>query len=163
LSLLPLVAGCTNLPTVHGIAVGSAAPFPASAYRAEPARREGGSIVIGDWESPTNFSPLFNDEVPAAEIDSLLYAGLTRRDADLRPIPDLVARVPTLENGDVTWDRTSQRMDVTYELRPGLRVPVLLTLRDFRDVAILTVFHFCCQALIPGLYARWILTRRSTR
>jgi peptide/nickel transport system substrate-binding protein len=55
------------------------------------------------------------------EIDSLLYAGLTRRDSDLRPISDLALRVPTLANGDVTWNRSTQRMDVTYQLRPGLR------------------------------------------
>ncbi len=106
---------------MQGIAVATARPIAVSDYRPEPARREGGSVVVGDWESPTNFAPLFNDEVPAAEIDSLLYAGLTRRDAALRPVADLAVRVPTLENGGVTWDAASQKMDVTYELRPGLR------------------------------------------
>ena len=77
--------------------------------------------MIGNWESPTNFSPLFNEEVPAAQIDSLLYAGLVRRDSNLQPVADLALRVPTLENGDVTWDRAAGRMDVTYRLRPGLR------------------------------------------
>lgn len=106
---------------MQGISVTTARPVPVSDYRPEPARHEGGSLVIGDWESPTNFAPLFNDEVPAAEIHSLLYAGLTRRDAALRPVADLALRVPTLENGGVTWDAATQRMDVTYELRPGLR------------------------------------------
>lgn len=76
---------------------------------------------MGDWESPTNFSPLFNEEVPAAQIDALLYDGLVRRDAGLNPVPDLVQRVPTLDNGDVTWNHTSGTMDVTYSLLPGLR------------------------------------------
>jgi len=86
--------------------------------------------VIGNWESPTNFSPLFNEEVPAAQIDSLLYAGLVRRDSNLQPVADLALRVPTLENGDVTWDRAAGRMDVTYRLRPGLR----LVRRPARDL-----------------------------
>jgi peptide/nickel transport system substrate-binding protein len=94
---------------------------PSSQYRPEPARHEGGTLVVGDWESPTNFSPLFNEEVPAAQVDALLYAGLVQLDANLQPIPDLVERVPTLENGDVTWNRTAGTMDVTYRLRPGLR------------------------------------------
>ncbi|HEX4864568.1 MAG TPA: peptide ABC transporter substrate-binding protein [Acidimicrobiales bacterium] len=105
---------------MRGISLGTAAPLT-SAYRPEPAGREGGSIVVGDWESPTNFSPLFNEEVPAAQIDSLLYAGLVRRDANLDAVPDLVQRVPTLENGDVSWSRTSGTMDVTYSLLPGLK------------------------------------------
>ena len=76
---------------------------------------------MGDWESPTNFSPLFNEEVPAAQVDALLYAGLVQLDANLQPIPDLVQRVPSLENGDVTWNRSAGTMDVTYRLRQGLR------------------------------------------
>jgi len=76
---------------------------------------------VGDWESPTNFSPLFNQEVPAAQIDAMLYDGLVRRDANLDPVADLVARVPTLDNGDVTWNHAAATMDVTYSLLPGLR------------------------------------------
>ena len=118
--MLPLVGGCSSLPSVHGISLGTASPQP-SQYRPEPARHEGGTLVVGDWESPTNFSPLFNEEVPAAQVDALLYAGLLRLDANLQPVPDLVERVPTLQNGDVTWNRGAGTMDVTYRLRPGLR------------------------------------------
>jgi len=76
--------------------------------------------VVGDWESPTNFSPLFNEEVPAAQVDAMLYAGLVQLDSNLEPVPDLAQRVPTLQNGDVIWNRTAGTMDVTYALRPGL-------------------------------------------
>ena len=78
-------------------------------------------MVIGDWESPTDFSPLFNDELPAREVDSLLFAGLTRRDAQLHPIADLAREVPTLDNGGVSWDRAAKRMSVSYQLRAGLQ------------------------------------------
>jgi peptide/nickel transport system substrate-binding protein len=118
--VLPFAGGCSSLPSVHGISLGSPSPA-ASQYQPEPARHEGGTLVVGDWESPTNFSPLFNEEVPAAEVDALLYAGLVRLDPNLQPLPDLVERVPTLENGDVTWNRGAATMDVTYRLRAGLR------------------------------------------
>ncbi len=93
----------------------------AAQYQPEPARNEGGTLVLGDSESPTNFSPLFNQEVPAAQVDALLYAGLVQLDANLEPVPDLVVRVPTIQNGDVAWNRGAGTMDVTYALRPGLR------------------------------------------
>ena len=112
--------GCSSLPSVHGISLGTPTP-PASQYQPEAARHEGGTLLVGDWESPTNFSPLFNEEVPAAQVDALLYAGLVRLDPNLQPGPDLVERVPTLENGDVTWNRGAGTMEVTYRLRPGLR------------------------------------------
>jgi peptide/nickel transport system substrate-binding protein len=115
-----VLTGCSSLPVVHGISLGAASPVPSS-YHPEPAGHEGGTIVIGDWESPTNFSPLFNQEVPAAQIDALLYEGLVRRDAGLNPVPDLVQRVPTLDNGDVTWNHSRGTMDVTFTLLPGLR------------------------------------------
>ena len=117
--LLPLLGGCSSLPVVH-VTLGSATPV-ASDYQPEPARHEGGTLVIGDWESPTNFSPLFNEEVPAAQVDAMLYAGLVQLDSSLRPAPDLAQRVPTLQNGDVVWNRTAGTMDVTYTLRQGLR------------------------------------------
>ncbi|MEO6795835.1 MAG: peptide ABC transporter substrate-binding protein [Candidatus Dormibacter sp.] len=121
MTLLPLLAGCSSPPSAAAVPSESARALPAGTYHPEPARREGGSLRIGDWESPTNFAPYFNDEVPAREIDSLLYAGLILRDHQLRPVADLALRVPSLGNGDVTWDRTAQRMAVTYNLRPGLR------------------------------------------
>jgi peptide/nickel transport system substrate-binding protein len=99
---------------------GTAGPVR-SLYQPEPARHEGGSIVVGDWESPTNFSPLFNEEVPAAQVDALLYASLVRLDQNLEPVADLVERVPTLQNGDVSWNRAGGTMDVSYRLRAGLR------------------------------------------
>jgi len=77
--------------------------------------------VVGDWESPTNFSPLFNEEVPAAQVDALLYGGLVKLDSSLQPVADLVERVPTLQNGDVSWNRSAGTMDVSYKLRSGLR------------------------------------------
>ncbi|HLB77300.1 MAG TPA: ABC transporter substrate-binding protein, partial [Candidatus Dormibacteraeota bacterium] len=76
---------------------------------------------MGDWESPSNFAPLFNDELAAAQVDAALFAGLTRLDANLRWQPDLATEVPTLENHGVTWDRAAATMEVTYHLRPGLR------------------------------------------
>ena len=119
--LASFLYGCESLPGGSGSARPSAPAAVLSQYRPEAARREGGSVVIGDWESPTDFSPLFNDEVPAREIDSLLYAGLTRRDPQLHPVADLAIQVPTLDNGGVTWDRAAKRMTVSYQLRPGLR------------------------------------------
>jgi peptide/nickel transport system substrate-binding protein len=117
--MLPLLAGCSSLPAVH-VSLGKASP-DASDYRPQPAGHEGGTLVVGDWESPSDFSPLFNQEVPAAQVDALLYDGLVRRDASLAPVPDLVQRVPTLDNGDVVWNRSAGTMDVTYALLPGLR------------------------------------------
>ena len=119
LAAVALIGGCSHPPVISKAVLPS--PFQAAIrYQAEPAQHEGGSLVVGDWESPTNFAPYFNAEQPAAQVDSLLFAGLVRQTADLQFLPDLAARVPTPDNGDVRWDRKSGSMTVTYRLRPGL-------------------------------------------
>ena len=123
LSLAGLLAGCTDA-SVGSTSLppsSSSTAVPLSSYSPERVRHEGGTLVIGDWESPTNLAPMFNQELPAAEIDAALYAGLTRLDAQLHWAPDLAERVPTLENGDVSWNRAAHTMDVSYRLRAGLR------------------------------------------
>jgi peptide/nickel transport system substrate-binding protein len=112
-----LVGGCSNPPPIPGAL--RASPSDRMLYQPQPAPHEGGTVTIGDWESPTNFAPLFNAEQPAAQVDALLFSGLVRETADLQWLPDLAQRVPTLDNGDVRWNRPGGTMDVTYHLRPG--------------------------------------------
>jgi len=78
-------------------------------------------VTVGDWESPSNFAPLFNDELTAAQVNATLYAGLTRLDSTLHWQPDLALDVPTLDNHGVVWDRVAGTITVTYHLRPGLQ------------------------------------------
>ncbi len=114
-------AACSpaRLPPLNQRAATAGSPL--SAYQPERARAEGGTLIVGDWESPTNFAPLFNAEVTAAQVNATLFAGLTQLDSSLQFTPDLARRVPTLDNGGVQWDRGLGTMDVTYELRSGLR------------------------------------------
>lgn len=116
---LSVFGGCSNPPALPKVVIPSPLQAPVL-YQPQPAQQEGGSVVIGDWESPSNFAPFFNAEQPAAQVDALLYAGLVRQTADLQFVPDLATRVPTPANGDVRWDRKAGTMTVTYHLRPGL-------------------------------------------
>lgn len=98
----------------------SALPSGGSTYRPEPAQHEGGTLTVGHWESPTDLSPLHNDEPPASLIERALFAGLVTLDDQLGALPDLVTVVPTLANGGVRVDPDGP-MEVTYRLRPGLK------------------------------------------
>lgn len=120
---MALLAGCSDVPAGSRslLPISSSTAAPLSTYVPERVRHEGGTLVIGDWESPTNLAPMFNQELPAGQLDAALYAGLSRLDAQLHWWPDLAERVPTLENGDLSWNRTARTMDVSYRLRAGLR------------------------------------------
>lgn len=118
--LLGLVA-CSN---------GSASPSPGSAaglplvsspagYRAEAAARRGGTITVGTWQLPTSFSPYFSAQAAAVPVQDALFDGLLATDPRLQWYGDLVRDVPTVENGGVR--QAASGMDVSYQLRPGLR------------------------------------------
>jgi peptide/nickel transport system substrate-binding protein len=98
----------------------SALPAGGSQYRPEPAQHEGGTVTVGHWESPSDLSPLHNDEPPALLIERALFAGLVTLDDQLGALPDLVTVVPTPANGGVRADPAGP-MEVTYRLRPGLK------------------------------------------
>lgn len=98
----------------------SSLPYAASQYRPEPAGHEGGQVVVGHWQSPSNLSPLHNTETTAAIVDRALFAGLVVLDQQLGALPDLLTVVPTPDNGGVRT-RADGPMEVTYRLRPGLR------------------------------------------
>jgi peptide/nickel transport system substrate-binding protein len=115
-----VLTACSNQVGLSPIAPRPAPSASVGGYQPEPARSDGGTVTVGDWESPSNFAPLFNDELTAAQVDAALYAGLTRLDANLRWQPDLASEVPTLDNRAVAWNRAAGSMDVTYHLRPGL-------------------------------------------
>ena len=105
----PSSGGGTGLPLV-------ASP---AAYRPEPASRRGGTITVGTWQFPTAFSPYFSSQAAATPVQDALFDGLLATDPRLQWYGDLARDVPTLENGGVK--QVGAGMDVTYQLRPGLR------------------------------------------
>jgi hypothetical protein len=49
------------------------------------------------------------------------------------------------------------------QLRTGRHANDLMTARDWQELGVMTVFHLCCQALIPWMYWRWLKWRRAPR
>lgn len=74
-------------------------------------------LVIALPLEPQSLNPLLLEGPQAYAISELLYSYLTNYDADGNMVPDLAARVPTSENGDVSADGTR----ITFHLRRGVR------------------------------------------
>jgi hypothetical protein len=51
--------------------------------------------------------------------------------------------------------------DLLRALRTGRHTPDTMTLRDWRDFGMMTVFHLCCHVLIPWVSWRWLKKRRA--
>jgi peptide/nickel transport system substrate-binding protein len=117
LALLVLLVGCQGSTPSP---VPKATP-PASHYHAEPPSHKGGTLVLGDWELPGPLNPLTAATENELRIAALMFSPLWGLDGDLLPYPDLVAEVPTVENGDVKANADGSSMTVSIKLLPGLR------------------------------------------
>jgi len=125
LFLLLAAAGCQpSSPAAQPTA--TPAPTPAvpptlpAPYQAEPAGHEGGVATVGDWQFPVTLPPAYAPSpTSAAMIQQALFSGLVGVDPTLGYYGDLAHSVPTVANGGVKT--VGSGMDVTYDLRPGLR------------------------------------------
>ena len=114
------LAGCSLAPS-------QPAPAPAglpsvstpAVYEPQPASRRGGTIAIGSWQFPTSFSPYFATQTASTQVQQAIFDGLLGADNRVRWYGDLAREAPTVGNGAVK--QVGVGMDVTYQLRPGLR------------------------------------------
>ncbi len=92
------------------------APGP---YHPQRPPRSGGTITVGTDALPDRLGPYVGAGSGAAAVQQAIFSPLVSTDPRLGWYGDLARTVPTLRNGGV---RTSGAgMDVTYQLRPGLR------------------------------------------
>ena len=92
-----------------------------SAYKPEEGK-DGGSIIIGDWQEANQFNPYYLGQVTEANVASAAWASLVVLTHDYRYAPDLAKDVPTTTNGGVKLPGDSgDAMTVTWTLRDGLK------------------------------------------
>lgn len=117
-TLAAVLCACATASSAAGPALPRTAA-PPDRYRAEPAPRPGGVITLGSWQFPTTLSPYLGAQAAAVPIDEVLFSGLVGTDPALHRFGDLAVEAPTPANGGVRV--VAGGMDVTYQLRPGLR------------------------------------------
>lgn len=104
LALLAVLAACTG-------------PGGSGASRTP---RAPGSVRFDLAADPTNLNPLFLHQDAASveqQVARLAFLPFIDLDARGRQIPELITRVPTVENGDISADGRT----IVYHLRPGVR------------------------------------------
>jgi len=93
---------------------------PVSTYRPEAAGHKGGTLVLADWEVPDTLNPLTAPTENDLRVAAMLFAPLWNLDPKLTSYPDLVARVPSRENGGVKAGADGTTMTIDLHLKPGL-------------------------------------------
>jgi len=88
-------------------------------YHSQRPARPGGTIAVGTDALPDRLGPYLGASAGAVAVQQAIFSALVSTDPQLGWYGDLAQEVPTLQNGGVRLSGTG--MDVTYELRPGLR------------------------------------------
>src|SRR6202165_120801 len=82
---------------------------------------QGGNLVFSDWEPMQDLNVLSSSAATTQQVVAgPIWASLWVFDGQNKPIPDLVADVPTTDNGMVKKIDASH-MDVTIKLRSGMK------------------------------------------
>lgn len=115
------LAACTKVGTPPSSSGGAAARHPWT----KPNR-----LVFATAADPKNLDPVLDASQPTLEISMFLFSYTVRYDENGKPVPDALAEIPTVANGDVSNDGRTLR----YKLRRNIvwSDGVPLTCRDLR-------------------------------
>lgn len=97
--------------------------------------KDGGTIIIGDWQEATAFNPFYLGQVTEANVASAVWASLITLTYDYKYAPDLATEIPTTATGGVVVPGSNgDAMTVTWVLKDGLKWSdgEALTCDDFR-------------------------------
>jgi peptide/nickel transport system substrate-binding protein len=92
-----------------------------TSYKPEDGK-DGGSLIIGDWQEANQFNPFYLGQVTEANVASAAWSSLVVLTNDYKYAPDLAKDVPTTTNGGVKVPGDNgDAMTVSWTLRDGLK------------------------------------------
>jgi peptide/nickel transport system substrate-binding protein len=109
----------TPAPSAMASPTEVAVDITGTTYKATPAAKTGGTVVLAEWQYPDTVNPYFAQAETDIEVSGSMFDNLLNVTPDLHYIPNLVTDVPTLDNGEVVLT-SSGGMDVTWNLKPGM-------------------------------------------
>ena len=109
-----LAAGACGPTTPAG-----GSPGPAGSAAGTPTR--GGTLVFAIWQEPTTVASIYQNQTVSGIVGDVVVEGLLNVDTDGNYQPVLAKSVPTVTNGGVKLSADGKKMDVTYELKSGVK------------------------------------------
>ena len=115
-----VVAACDNSSTTQNNRV---------TYHYQAPTSSGGTVLMSDWEFPDSTNPLFNTSVVGMELSNALWGSPYVNTPDGMLLPDELAEIPTVANGDVSRDGLTVLMKLNHRLKWSDGQP--MTAEDF--------------------------------
>jgi len=119
---LSIVAtACAPTSTPGGSPAATAAGTAAGTAAATAAIPRGGTFIFAMWQEPATLAGPYVNQTIAGLVAQTVVEGLAMTDNDGNYVPMLAKTVPTLQNGGVKLSADGKKMDVTWELKPGIK------------------------------------------
>jgi peptide/nickel transport system substrate-binding protein len=83
--------------------------------------KTGGTLVLGEWQAASQLNPFYSTAFATVEVMQPVLRGLLTISSDGKYLPDLAAKVPTLDNGGVVMDANGKGFTVNVTLKSGLQ------------------------------------------
>ena len=118
-ALLIVAAACAPSTPSAGTAAPSAAASAQASGTAAPVK--GGTVVVAIWQEPANLMPHYANQTVQSVVLDPVVEGLVSTAANGDFYAVLAKDVPTVANGLVKVAADGKTMDVTYQLKPGIK------------------------------------------
>ena len=109
-----VIAGCGQPAPAGGTS-----PAPSSSAAATPTR--GGTAIVAIWQEPATLAAHYANQTVTDVVNFGVIEGLTSTTTDGEYIPNLAKSVPTVANGGARVSADGKKLDVTWELKPGIK------------------------------------------
>jgi peptide/nickel transport system substrate-binding protein len=97
----------------------TSAPTGTVAATAAPAR--GGTAIVAIWQFPSTLAAHYANQTVTDIVNNGVIEGLAATNNNGEYVPSLATRVPTIANGGAKLSTDGKKLDVTWELKPGIK------------------------------------------
>ncbi len=117
LAVVGLVGAACGQPAPGGGPTTS--PAPTAAATASPTR--GGTAIVAIWQFPATLAAHYANQTVTTLVHNGVLEGLAETNTNGEYIPTLAAKVPSIANGGAKVSADGKKLDVTWELKPGIK------------------------------------------
>ena len=112
-----LIAGACGQPPT-----GTTSPTPSAAGSPTAAAvTRGGTAIVAIWQEPATLAAHYANQTATDIVNNGVIEGLAETTTAGDYVPNLAKSVPTIANGGAKVSADGKKLDVTWELKPGIK------------------------------------------
>jgi len=96
-------------------------PAPSGTVAATASPTRGGTAIVAIWQFPSTLAAHYANQTVTDIVDNGVIEGLAETNTNGEYIPTLAKQVPTLANGGAKVSADGKKLDVTWELKSGIK------------------------------------------